>query len=132
MLAIRPTGSGDVTDTHIAWSTDNRPPEVSSPLIVDDLLFMVGDGMATCLEATSGREVWRERLGGDYWASPLYAAGKVYFSSKQGKVVVISASREFQLLAENNFDGGFNASPAVAGNALILRSLTHLYCISKQ
>lgn len=132
LLAIRPTGSGDVTDTHIAWSTDNRPPEISSPLIVDDLLFMVGDGMATCLEATSGREVWRERLGGNYWASPLYAAGKVYFSSKQGKVVVISASREFQLLAENNFDGGFNASPAVAGNALILRSLTHLYCISKQ
>lgn len=75
--------------------------------------------------------IWRERLpgGGNFWASPLYAAGKVYFFSKQGRVSVISASREFQVLAENRFDDGFNASPAVAGNVLILRSLTHLYCI---
>ena len=70
-------------------------------------------------------------LATEYWASPLYADGKIYFFSKEGKVSVISAAREFQLLAENEFDASFIASPAVAGNAIILRSLTHLYCIEK-
>ncbi len=133
LLAVRPAGSGDVTDTHIAWSTSKSAADLSSQLIVDDLLFMVsGGGVASCLEAKSGRVVWRERLGGDYWASPLYAAGKIYFFSKDGKVPIVSASREFQLLAENNFEEGFNASPAVAGDALILRSFTHLYCIDSE
>ncbi len=91
---------------------------------------MVTDsGVASCLKARSGVEVWRKRLGGNYWASPSYAGGSVYFCSKEGKVSVISASRSFQLLAENEFDEGFIASPAVAGGAIILRSLTHLYCI---
>ncbi len=88
-------------------------------------------GVVSCLEAKSGRKIWRKRLGGNYWASPLYADGKIYFFNKEGQVSVISAAREFQLLAENNFDGSFIASPAVAGKKMILRSLTHLYCIEK-
>jgi len=83
--------------------------------------------------------VWRNRIRGEYWASPIYANGKIYFSSKGGgkysreggKVSVISAAREYQLLAENEFDASFIASPAVAGNNLILRSLTHLYCFAE-
>ena len=132
LLAIRPSGTGDVTDTHVAWSVHRRTPEIPSPLIVDDLMFMVTEGgVVSCLEAKSGNEVWKGRLDGDYWASPLYADGKVYFFSREGNISVISAGREFELLAENEFDEGFIASPAIAGNTIIVRSLTHLYCFAQ-
>ena len=132
LLAVRPSGTGDVTDTHIAWSTRRGVPEMPSPLIVDDLMFWINDGgMVFCLDAKDGSMVWRDRIRGEYWASPMYAAGKIYSLSKDGKVSVISAAREFQLLAENEFDASFIASPAIAGNAMILRSLTHLYCVEK-
>ena len=132
LLAIRPSGSGDVTDTHVAWSARRRTPEISSPLIVDDLMFMVTEGgVVSCLEAKSGSEVWKGRLDGDYWASPLYADGKIYFFSREGHVSVISTGREFELLAENEFNEGFIASPAIAGNTIIACSLTHLYCFAE-
>ncbi|GIT31419.1 MAG: hypothetical protein Ct9H300mP1_34650 [Planctomycetaceae bacterium] len=70
-------------------------------------------------------------MGGSHWASPLVAGGKIYFSSKEGRISVISAEREFQLVAENRLDASFVASPAVAGNALILRSEKHLYHVAR-
>ncbi|MHC4518625.1 MAG: family 16 glycoside hydrolase, partial [Planctomycetota bacterium] len=133
LLAIRPSGTGDVTDTHVAWSHRKLVPNMPSPLIVDDLLFMVSDqGWASCLDAKTGDELWRKRLraGGNHWASPVHADGKIYFSGKKGVVSVIAAARDLQLLAENRFDASFIASLAVANDAIILRSLTHLYCVS--
>ena len=131
-LAVRPTGTGDVTDTHVAWSTTRSTPHIPSPIIVDDLLFSVTEkgGIARCLVAKTGEEIWRKRVGGSHWASPLVAGGKIYFSSKEGRISVISAEREFQLVAENRLDASFVASPAVAGNALILRSEKHLYHVA--
>ena len=134
LLAVRPSGTGDVTETHVAWSARRSTPSVPSPLIVGNLLFMVSDqGFTSCLEAKTGRELWKERLhaGGYHWASPLYADGKIYFSGKKGIVSVIAAAREFRLLAENRFEASFFASPAIAGDAIILRSLTHLYCVAE-
>ena len=132
LLAVDPSGTGDVTDTHIVWSSRRATPEIPSPLIVDDLVFMVNKGgVASCVEAKSGDLVWRGRVGGNHWASPLYAGGNIYFFSMEGRVSIISAEREFKLLARNEFDEGFIASGAVADNALILRSLTHLYCIEE-
>ena len=132
-LAVRPTGSGDVTDTHVAWSTTRSTPHIPSPIIVDDLMFTVTEkgGIARCLEARTGEEIWRKRVGGSHWASPLFANGKIYFSSKEGRVSVISAEREFQLVAENRLDASFTASPAIAGDALILRSEKHLYHVAR-
>ncbi len=132
-LAVRPTGTGDVTDTHVAWSTTRSTPHIPSPIIVDDLLFSVTEkgGIARCLVAKTGEEIWRKRVGGSHWASPLVAGGKIYFSSKEGRISVISAEREFQLVAENRLDASFVASPAVAGNALILRSEKHLYHVAR-
>ncbi len=135
LVAVRPSGTGDVTDTHVEWSSRKSVPSMPSPLIVDDLLFMVNDqGFVSCLQAKTGEQLWKERLraAGDHWASPLYADGKLYFSGKKGIVSVIAAAREFQLLTENRFDASFNASPAIAGDAIILRSLTHLYCIAER
>ena len=132
LLAVDPSGSGDVTDTHIVWRNRKGAPEIPSPLIVDDLMFMVNEGgVISCVEAKNGNPVWKGRVGGNHWASPLYAGGNIYFFSMEGRVSVISAARAFKLLARNAFDGEFIASGAVAGNALILRSLTHLYCIEE-
>ncbi|GIS63175.1 MAG: hypothetical protein CM1200mP2_54000 [Planctomycetaceae bacterium] len=122
-----------MTDTHVAWSTTRSTPHIPSPIIVDDLLFSVTEkgGIARCLVAKTGEEIWRKRVGGSHWASPLVAGGKIYFSSKEGRISVISAEREFQLVAENRLDASFVASPAVAGNALILRSEKHLYHVAR-
>lgn len=133
LLAVDPSGTGDVTETHVVSRIRRGAPEIPSPLIIDDLIFMVNEGgVVTCLEVESGKQVWRGRIGGKYWASPLYAAGNIYVFSMEGKVSVISAGREFKLLARNEFDDGFIASGAVTGNALILRSETHLYCIEEK
>jgi len=133
LMGIRPDGSGNVTDTHIVWSTFKGTPNIPSPVIVGDLLFMVTDkgGIAGCLHATTGEVIWRKRLGGDHWASPILADGKLYFSSKQGEITVLTATREDpQVLASNELNAAFIASPAVANDSLILRSTTHLYCIA--
>jgi len=134
LTAIQPDGIGDVTKTHVAWSTTRSTPGIPSPIIVEDLLFLVTDkgGIARCLKARTGEELWKKRLGGDHWASPLYADGKLYFSSKQGDVTVLAASRTTpKILARNRMNARFIASPAVGGSSLILRSTTHLYCLSK-
>ena len=132
LLAVDPSGMGDVTDTHIVWSHRKGAPEIPSPLIIDDLMFMVNEGgVVSCVEARNGNLVWKGRVGGNHWASPLYAGGNIYFFSMEGRVSVISAGRAFKLLARNEFDNEFTASGAVAGNTLILRSLTHLYCIEE-
>lgn len=132
LLAIKPDGSGDVTETHVAWSTARSTPSIPSPVIVNDLMFMVTDnGIARCLEAKTGEEVWQKRLRGEHWASPLYVDGKLYFSSKQGDVTVLAASgTEPMVMARNEMNATFIASPAVAGSSLILRSTTHLYCVA--
>lgn len=130
LLAVDPSGTGDVTDTHIVWKVRKGAPEIPSPLIIDDLIFMVNEGgIVLCIEAENGNLVWRNRINGKYWASPIYAGGNIYFFSTDGRVSIISADREFKLLARNEFSDGFIASGAVAGNTLILRSETHLYCI---
>lgn len=133
VVAVRPSGSGDVTDTHIVWSAEGRVPEIAIPLVIEDLFFMVEDkgGIMTCLDAITGERIWKERLGdrGQHWASPVYADGKIYVPGEKGVITVIAAAREYQVLAENQLDGRFNASPAIADDALILRSFTHLYRI---
>lgn len=128
LLAIRPGGSGVVTDTHVQWTVGRNIPCKPSVQLVGDLLFMIDDGgIASCLEATTGGEVWRERIAGNYSAAPLHASGRIYFFSEEGKTTVIEAGRMFKVLAENTLGDGFMASAAVAGKALILRSRTHLY-----
>jgi outer membrane protein assembly factor BamB len=132
LLAVRPEGSGDVTATHIAWKAKNKNsvPSRSSPILVDDLLYMVNEaGTVSCLEAKTGQLVWQERLGGKFWASPLYANGRLYLFDEIGLGHVIAAGRTWKKLATNKLDDGCRASPAVAGKALFVRTLTHLYRI---
>ena len=130
LLAIKADGQGDVTDTHVAWRSESMIPKLASPILVGGLLYLVSDdGAVTCLEAASGKQVWRQRIGGTYHASPVCADGRIYFSSDQGKTTVIKAGRQFEGLATNSLPSGFMASPAVAGKALFLRTKTTLYRI---
>ena len=126
----RGDGRGDVTGTHVAWKVSRGAPLTASPIVVDDLVFMVSDdGVATCLELSSGKEVWKKRLGGNFASSPIYADGRLYFSNQQGKTTVLAAGRTGEVLAVNTLGSGFMASPAVSGRALLLRTKTHLYRI---
>lgn len=131
LLAIRTDGEGDVTDSHIAWRRTERDiPEQPSPILVDGLLYTISNrGLLACLEAESGDEVWTDRIGGNYIASPIYNAGHLYFFNAQGGCTIIKAGRSFQPVAENELDDGLMASPAAIENALILRTKTHLYRI---
>jgi len=130
LCAIRPDGQGDVSETAVAWKLTKDAPATPSLLLVGDLLFGVTDqGSALCLEATTGTPVWRERLKGRYSASPLYGAGRIYFFSEKNLTTVIEPARTFKVLAENQLDERVMATPGVIGNALVLRSRTHLYRI---
>lgn len=130
-MAVRVDGKGDVTDTHILWRIkDNRISLTPSPTIVDDLLYLTGDkGTVTCLDPETGEQVWEERIGGNYVASPLYAAGRLYFFSTQGKTTIMKPGRNPEILAENRLDDGLMASAAMLGSSLIIRTKTHLYRI---
>ncbi len=133
LWAVRPGGRGDVTEENVAWKAIKGMPSTPSLLLIDDLLLMVTDmGVATCVEAKTGEVVWRERIGGNHSASPIYAGGRVYFFSHHAVATVIQPGRKFKRLAVNQLDGPMMASPAVAGNALFLRTETHLYRIEKQ
>src|SRR5205085_6749159 len=128
LLAVRQGGSGDVTKTGIAWKATRGVPTRPSPLLVGDRLYLVSDnGIATCLDAKTGKQLWQERLGGAFCASPLYAAGHIYLSDEEGKTHVIADESTFHSVAVNQLGAGCMASAAVAGNALFLRTKTHLY-----
>ena len=132
-LAVRPDGAGDVTSTHVAWSFARGVPLTPSPLLVDDLIYIVSDnGIVTCLDAKSGKDYWRQRLGESYSASPIYAEGRIYFTSEGGETTVIAHGKAFQKLAANQLDGKFLASIAVSSGAFFMRSDKYLYRIEKQ
>jgi len=130
LWAVRPDGRGDVGKTHVAWRVSVDTPRTPSPIVVDGLIYMISDGgVITCLEATTGKRVWRSRIGGSYASSPIYADGRLYFCSQKGKTTVVKPGRTCKVLATNKLDGGFMASPAISGRALVLRTKTHLYRI---
>lgn len=131
VLAIRPDGEGDVTDTHVAWSTTRGAPFTPSPIAVGDELYIVSDlGVLSCVDARTGKVHWQQRLGGNYSASPVFADGRIYFLSEEGVATVIAPGTTFRKLAVNELDGATLASMAVAGGSIFIRSLTHLYRIA--
>jgi outer membrane protein assembly factor BamB len=129
---VRPDGRGDVSNSGVVWKIEKNIPGESSPVIVDDLIYIVDDkGMVTCIETKTGKIIWQEQLEGEYGASPVYADGHIYFFNKEGKTTVIKQGRTFKIVVTNQLGDGFMASPAIVGKSLILRSKTHLYRIEK-
>jgi outer membrane protein assembly factor BamB len=129
-FAIDPRGQGDITATNIVWQQLRYAPKRSSPVLVDGLIYTAThNGIAACLDAQTGRIVWRQRIGGEFSASLLYADGHIYLFNQQGLAVVIAPGRSYQELARNQLDAGMMASPIALDHALYLRTKTHLYRI---
>lgn len=131
--AIRLDGaSGDVSDTHVAWTLGKGGPHTASMIISGDHIFLVSDGgIATCAEHNTGNVLWTERLPGNYSASPVLAEGRIYFLNETGTTTVIRAGATFETLATNALDDPTLASPAVVDGAIILRSEKYLWRIGK-
>jgi outer membrane protein assembly factor BamB len=129
-IRLDPEMKGDVSKSHVAWTFLQRTPKRSSPVVVNDLLFMANDGVISCADAKTGEARWAERAGGEYSASVLATKDRVYFFDEDGLATVVKAAPVFEVLAENHFEAGFMASPAVSDDALILRTKTHLYRVS--
>ncbi|HUS91251.1 MAG TPA: PQQ-binding-like beta-propeller repeat protein [Phycisphaerae bacterium] len=130
--AVRPTGTGDLTETHAAWSLRGAPAK-PSPLVVDGLVYLAHDrGLLTCLDLKTGERIYRESLPGKYSASPLLADGRIYLFDEKSTAAVVRPGREYKLLATNALSDGCMATPAVAGRSLFVRTKTHLYRIEQR
>jgi len=127
---------GDITGSEqVAWSHDRGTPYVPSPLLYDGLLYFnqSNNAILACLDAKTGETlIDRTRMPdiSRIYASPVGAAGRIYFAGRDGETLVIERSREFKVLAANRLDESFDASPAIVGNQLFLRGKKHLYCIA--
>ena len=132
VVAIRPDGTGTLGPDHVAFRITKNAPNKPSPLLVGDLLYFVDDGgIASCVDAKTGADVWRQRLKGNFSAAPLYGDGKIYFFGEDGTTTIAAPGREFKKLAENKLEDGFMATAAVTGRSLILRSKSALYRIEE-
>jgi outer membrane protein assembly factor BamB len=131
-MAIRPGGRGDVTASHVDWRTPAGASYVPSIVYYQGLLYMTNEvGVVTCADARTGERVWRHRLSGVFFASPVAGDGKVYLVSETGETFVLRAGREPHVLATNDLGDRFLASPAISGGRLFLRSDTTLFAIGR-
>ncbi len=134
VLAIDPTGTGDVTDTHVKWVESKYAPMTPSMLFDNGLLYMVTDaGIICCREAKSGNKLWEsDRILGGVSASPVLAEGRIYVLDERGTCAILAAGREYKLLGKATLEGERTlASIAVDDNTIYLRSESALYCIRK-
>lgn len=131
LLAVKAGRTGDLTKDGIGWKVEKLSATRPSPIVVGDFLFLVSDtGIPYCFDAKTGKKHWQDRFDGKFAASPVAAAGHLYFPGEAGKTYVVAASKEYKLVEENKLESGCMASPAIAGNELYLRTKTHLYCIA--
>jgi outer membrane protein assembly factor BamB len=134
LLAVKPSGTGMLPKSAVAWQVEKKAVPTRPSLLLDgELLYMVSDnGIASCLDALTGKVYWAERLDGEFSASPILAGKNIYCFNQTGKTFVLATGKTFNVIAENRLDGGFMASPAEAGNELFLRTKTHLYRVGKK
>jgi len=132
LLCIRADGSGDVTGTHVEWSTKGRLAYVPSLLLHEGLLYMVEDaGKVVCYEARTGEVVWETTLDGNFSSSPALAAGHIYAVNEAGVMYVFRAGRKYELVGRNDLEDGGFATPVICGGRIWLRTLHYLYCLGK-
>jgi len=130
LLALR-LGAG-TTAPEIVWREKKGAPTMPSPLVVGDALYMISEkGIATCLDARTGKSVWAERLAGNFSSSPLFADGRIYVGSREGKTYVLRTGPQAEVLATNELDGAIFATPAAVGRAIYLRTEGALYRLEK-
>jgi hypothetical protein len=131
ILAIKPDGHGNVTDTNIVWRTTKNCSYVPSPIVVGDKYFLVAadDGISSCYDADSGERLWVERMAPHYSASLVTAGGLVYFLADNGVCKIVRPGADFDLVAENELGEFCFASPAISRGQIFIRGEENLYCI---
>lgn len=132
VYAVKTGGSGDVTATHVQWKyAGAQTPDAASPVSVKGLVFLAtNSGAAICLDAQSGKELWKEnRLSKGFRSTPLVAGDRIYFFGTDGKATIVEAAPAYRVVGEGELGEEMIASPAVAGNDLYLRTKKHLYRI---
>ena len=128
--AFRLDGKGDLKETNLAWEQRKGTPSIPSMIYAEPHLFAMNDaGVMSCLDAESGEAVWRERVGGNFSASPVLADGRIYLASEEGVTTVIEAGPHFKVLARNPLEEKVQASPAISQGRIFIRTAAHLYCI---
>src|SRR5262249_39071232 len=130
IMAVRPGGKGDVTTTHRLWHICGKNPQrIGTARGSGGLGYQAdAEGFLECLEAATGKAVWKERLGGKLWGSMLLADRKLYVSNVEGKTFVVAAGREFRKIATNDVDESTYAGLAASKGELFVRTWKHLYC----
>jgi outer membrane protein assembly factor BamB len=131
VLAVKPGGKGDITQTHVLWKQTRSIPYVPSPVYYKGHLFMVKNGgMVSCLDAKTGQPAKQDRVPGsaNYYSSPVAGDGKIYLVSQRGELSVISAEPQWKVLSRARFDEDVFATPAIAGGRIYLRTNEYLYC----
>jgi outer membrane protein assembly factor BamB len=134
VVAIRLDGKGDVSQTHVAWKESKSVPEVPSPLYHQGRVYLVSDkAIVTCRDAKSGKEIYRERLGGRgaCYSSPVLGDGKIYVGTDGGVLVVFKPGDRFEVMARNDLKEGIVATPALVDNKIYLRTFQHLYAFGE-
>lgn len=136
ILAIRPGGTGEITDSHVDWRHTKYVPFCSSPLFAGGMIFGVKDGGFLCnLDSRDGKVIKRERLAagtGNYYSSPVVGDGKIYLLSDRGKLTVVSVEKEWREVANSDFKEDVYATPALVDGKIYLRTVGHLYCFGKR
>jgi len=130
LVAVKPDGKGDVTASHIAWKASKGIGHKPSPLLVDDLIYVVADGgVASCFDAKTGAQVWTQRIGGGFSASPIYADGVIFLFAEDGTCTIFQPGREYKEVGKNKLDGGAEckSTPAFAGKSIFIRTESALY-----
>jgi outer membrane protein assembly factor BamB len=130
IFAIQPGGAGDVGESRIVWRLRRGGPYVPTGLVYRNRLYLIGDGgVLTSYNAGDGELVWRKRLGGTFTASLVAGDGKIYAGDERGKMYVVAAADEFELLAMNEMDERLLATPAISRGEVIIRTAQHLTLI---
>ena len=129
MLGIDITGD----QPSVAWEHKRNAPAISSPILIDDALYFVSDkgGIVTCLDAKTGSERWRDRIGGNHSSSPTCAGGLLMFHSREGETAVLKPGAKFELLQRNKLEGAHYATAAISDDSLFVRTDKALYKIEQ-
>ena len=130
VMAIRPDGSGDVTQTHIAWHSEEAKCYVPSPVLIEDKLLVADDrGTVNCFDTANGNRLWQERLGNHYSGSLVAANGLAYFPADDGIMAVVKPGIQLEVLHRNPLGEYSYASPAICNGQIFIRGEHHLFAI---